>query len=125
MRDKPAFPRPASIDTRSGTLPDGDTVVPEQEGLTLREYIATHALAGLLANSVGDGTYTPSNAAELVVRFADALLRELAKPKAEAPTSRHVHEASHDGDGSGDRCAKCGKDIRDPVHLSQAEFDNF
>jgi hypothetical protein len=86
MRDKPAFPRPASIDTRHGTLPDGDSVVPEQEGLTLREYVATHALAGVIAACSGETSWPEQDrAARYAVQYADALLAELAKPKAPAP----------------------------------------
>lgn len=48
-----------------------------------RERIATAALAGLLAYS-GEGTPTNGEAAFQAVQVADALLRELAKPKAEA-----------------------------------------
>jgi hypothetical protein len=53
-------------------------------GLTQRAYIATHALAGLLASYAGDpGQALPSNehAARVSVAYADALLTELAKPR--------------------------------------------
>jgi hypothetical protein len=45
-----AFPRPASIDTSSGTLPDGDEVVEEQRGMSLRDWFAGRALSGWLAD---------------------------------------------------------------------------
>lgn len=41
------------------------------------------------------------------------------------PRRRHVHVPSTDGDGTGDRCSACGKDINDPGHMTQAEFDAF
>lgn len=45
----PAFPRPASEFTQSGTLHDGNDAIPAQPGMTLRDYFAAHALAGMLA----------------------------------------------------------------------------
>lgn len=44
--DIPAFPRPASEYTASGTLPDGNDAIRAQEGMTLRDYFAGQALAG-------------------------------------------------------------------------------
>lgn len=55
-----------------------------QHGLTKREYIATHAMNGLMATiQPGDAKITHEKLAALVatvcVAFADALLAELAK----------------------------------------------
>lgn len=50
------------------------------EGMTLREYIATAAMQGLCANS--DFDMNAEEIAASAVEHADALLAELAKPKA-------------------------------------------
>jgi hypothetical protein len=39
----PAFPRPASEFTESGTLLDGNIAVPATNGMSLRDYFAAHA----------------------------------------------------------------------------------
>lgn len=80
----PAFPRPASIDSTSGTLPDGDRVVPEQTGMTLRDFFAAAALTGILSWSPpnveadGDeemaGNTNAGSAAEMAYDYADAML---------------------------------------------------
>lgn len=44
-----AFPRPASIDESSGTLPDGNVMVPEQRGMSLRDYFAASIATSLPA----------------------------------------------------------------------------
>lgn len=51
-------------------------------GMTAREYIATHALAGYLAWSPEGSNIqaSPDKAAEYAVKVADALIAELAKP---------------------------------------------
>jgi hypothetical protein len=58
----PAFPRPASIDTSSGTLPDGDRVIDQQDGMTLRDYFAAQIAAGVVMRVgfawIEDGTNT-------------------------------------------------------------------
>ena len=46
----PAFPRPASEYTGSGTCPDGNDPIQGQEGMALRDYFATHAMQTLLMN---------------------------------------------------------------------------
>jgi hypothetical protein len=74
----PAFPRPASIDTTSGTLPDGDAVIREQGGMTLRDYFAAQALTGLIAwpgHRPDCDQYEPSAAAEKAFALADAMLK--------------------------------------------------
>ncbi len=39
----PAFPRPASEFTGSGTCPDGNDPIRAQNGMSLRDYFAAHA----------------------------------------------------------------------------------
>jgi hypothetical protein len=48
----PAFPRPASEFTQSGTLADGNEAVGAQDGMSLRDYFAAKALhAAIIAMS--------------------------------------------------------------------------
>ena len=61
----PAFPRPASVDTTQGTLPDGDSVREDQEGMTLRDYFAAKIIHGLATPTTGDGDPTQWNWDEL------------------------------------------------------------
>jgi hypothetical protein len=44
-----AFPRPASEYTKSGTCPDGNDPIEEQNGMSLRDWFAGQALIGYLA----------------------------------------------------------------------------
>lgn len=60
--------------------------VPDQSianGLTKREYIATHILTGLVVKAIPGGHNTPDNLIQenvpLAVMMADALLNELEK----------------------------------------------
>ena len=77
----PAFPRPASEFTKHGTLRDGNDAVPEQEGMSLRDYFAAKALAGLLADPNVQPSRTSSmdnwvqTVAERAFQFADAMLK--------------------------------------------------
>ena len=48
MNNPPAFPRPASHDANHLTGETG-VVVDPQVGMTLRDYFAAHAMAGLVA----------------------------------------------------------------------------
>ena len=73
-KTKPAFPRPASR-APSGHVGGG------QDGMTLREYYAGQALTGFLSNPQCD--YQASELARWVLRYADALLEELAKANQE------------------------------------------
>jgi hypothetical protein len=69
----PAFARPASVDPSSGTLSDGDSVIAEQRGMTLRDYFAAQALAGY---SGSEHEYaTTSATAKHCYDLADAMLR--------------------------------------------------
>lgn len=72
----PAFARPASEYTASGTLSDGNDAVRESDGLTKREYFAAAALPGVLAADP-EGHLTEDKAARYAVRHADALIRAL------------------------------------------------
>lgn len=58
-----------------GVIPAGSSA--EYAGMSLREYIATHALTGLLQNS----QYPASEVAKSAVSFADALIAELKTKK--------------------------------------------
>lgn len=78
----PAFPRPASIDPTSGTLPEGDRLVNDQAGLSLRDYFAAAALPTMCV-----GMYKlPYTAAECEAKaavaayaIADAMLAQRTK----------------------------------------------
>lgn len=78
----PAFPRPASIDTTGCTLPDGDVIVREFDGMTLLDWFAGHALA-----STGGGISANCGMRETVAQLcydqAEAMLDE--KRKRERP----------------------------------------
>ena len=53
---KPAFPRAASEYTKSGTLPEGNNAINEQDGMSLLEYYAGQAavsLGGGYADEIG------------------------------------------------------------------------
>jgi hypothetical protein len=65
----PAFPRHAL----KITFPDG-SVVPHDPGMTLRQYYAGQALAGLLAK-YGLGEADPESMAADAYAYADAMLR--------------------------------------------------
>lgn len=69
----PAFPAQPIFQ-----FPDGCETVCEQSGMTLRAYIATAAMHGLIAQRL-NGDYTESGIARAAVLQADALLAELAK----------------------------------------------
>lgn len=71
LHNPPAFPRPASVDTSSGTLPDGDTVISEQCGMSLREWFAGQALIGILA---WQRDFSPVEVGKLAYLHADAML---------------------------------------------------
>lgn len=66
----PAFPRPASEYTVSGTLADGNDAIREQDGMSLRDYFAAKAMQGMLANSGVDAFRIAKEA----YMFADAML---------------------------------------------------
>lgn len=73
----PAFPRPASEFTKSGTCPDGNDPIGEQDGMSLRDYFAAKALEGCVY--VGD-SYDAQDVyldkmARAAYHTADAMLR--------------------------------------------------
>lgn len=76
----PAFPRPYSRDDWSGDRPES---LYAQDGMSLRAYIATAAMQGILAWSPpqhGRGDLPPAGPlAEGCVIYADALIAELSK----------------------------------------------
>ena len=52
---------------------------PYHEGMTIRAYIATAALQGILANIAKDSIYIPSpdDATRMALQYADALIEKL------------------------------------------------
>lgn len=76
----PAFPRPVSEDRTSGDQPDGNSTVDEQDGMSLRDYFAAHALAGILADhEVEAGPHESvqgfrASIARVAYAFADAMI---------------------------------------------------
>lgn len=65
------------------SAPNGEVVAPEcyvrLHGLTIREHFAGLAMQGLLAKP-GDDYYPEEAIARKSVKYADALISELAKP---------------------------------------------
>lgn len=74
-----AFPRPVSVDTRNGTLPDGDSVVIEQDGMTLRDYFAAKALPSVIAILSEEESWTYEEAARDAYDIADTMLETREK----------------------------------------------
>jgi hypothetical protein len=75
----PAFPRPASEFTLGGTLPDGNDPIPEQDGMSLRDYFAAHVLPAVYAASVARGDELQETIVAEAYELADAMLEERAK----------------------------------------------
>lgn len=76
MAEEPAFP------VITWGRPDGLEMMQFQAGMTKRELIAMHAMAGMLASEGNGGTelfYTTPNAARRAVEMADALLAALGE----------------------------------------------
>lgn len=75
----PAYPVPAHVDTRNGTLPDGDRFVEPQPGLPVRALIATMLLGQFrqAPSSVQSDTERRDTAIEDAVTYADALIARL------------------------------------------------
>lgn len=101
----PAFPRPVSVDPTHGTLPDGDDVIREQEGMSLRDWFAGQALAGLLASTHNGRRKDES--AERYMRimaigaydFADAMIRERSPRHAPRAQTSNFEEDDWPGVG--------------------------
>lgn len=70
----PAFPRPSSIDHTDGDLFDGNRTVPEQGGMSVRDYFAAAALQGMLATWTPEQVFDPAVTARVAYRLADALV---------------------------------------------------
>lgn len=77
----PAFPRPISEDRRHGDLPDGNEMIPEQPGMSLRQWYAGQALMGYLAAHADPNCVfpRPSIVAEWCVKMADEMIVKLAQ----------------------------------------------
>lgn len=71
-----AFPTPTVL------APDGSTEQHGNPGMTLRDYFAAQAMAGILAKYTSPAT---SDLAKWAVGYADALIKELAKATPEKP----------------------------------------
>ena len=72
----PAFAQPMSTEHR---IKDGQ-VISLMAGMTLRDYFAGQALAGMMANSAEVVYYKPpSDVANVCYQFADAMIAERAK----------------------------------------------
>jgi hypothetical protein len=76
----PAFPRPASEDTSSGTLADGNDLIASQDGMDLRDYFAAQALPAIYAGHIAAGIdMGQESVAEEAYEIADAMLTERGK----------------------------------------------
>jgi hypothetical protein len=82
---EPAFPKPAIV--RQDGLVDSDSAYTGNQGLTIRAYIATAALHGLIACS--ETTGERNEFASEAVNYADALIAELNKPIKPITTNEH------------------------------------
>lgn len=71
----PAFPRPVSEDITSGTQLDGNCTVPEQNGMSLRQWYAGMAMMGIYANpKTFEERLKPAEVAEGAFNAADAMI---------------------------------------------------
>ena len=75
----PAFPRPASEYTGSGTCPDGNDAIPEQVGMTLRDWFAGAAIYGAAAQIMEPDPLPAADVAKWAYQLADAMIQERAK----------------------------------------------
>ena len=75
----PAFPRPASEYTESGTLPDGNNAINEQEGMTLQDYFAGQAAIAIMAQVERGRSVIFSEVATGAYGLANALIKERKK----------------------------------------------
>lgn len=75
----PAFPRAAAVS------PNSEYVNREQDGMSLRDYMATHILAAIVANS--QYTWNAKEHAEIAYRAADKLLAARAKGNSAGPSA--------------------------------------
>lgn len=76
----PAFARPASEHTKNGTCPDGNDPRDAQAGMSLRDWFAGQALAGMMAqgfipNQAGQSSHVQWNYADAAYAMADAMLK--------------------------------------------------
>jgi hypothetical protein len=79
---KPAFPRPTGL---RNSRREWEGPIESEPGMTYREWAAGLAMQGVLAaaerTGVAEGRYPDKEVAKVSVRFADALIAELAKGK--------------------------------------------
>ena len=78
MKNIPAFPKPFSEDRFGGDRPEKFYA---QDGMTLRDYFAGQALAGLASAHKENGTWTGlvPNLAEQCYKIANQMLNERQK----------------------------------------------
>jgi hypothetical protein len=72
----PAFPRPISEDRSQGDMPDGNRMVDQQSGMSLRDYFAAAALTGLIASNDVEAGDRISDLPGYAYQIADAMLSE-------------------------------------------------
>lgn len=77
---KAAFPRAASEYTKSGTLPEGNDAISEQDGMSLLEYYAGQALERL-ANNYNDNKPADLALAKRCFDIAAAMCAEAERRK--------------------------------------------
>ncbi len=82
----PAFPRPASEFTESGTLADGNDAIRHQDGMSLRDWFAGMSLmlsGGYVISTILDRGSKPlpevAAVAAKAYEIADAMLKERGK----------------------------------------------
>jgi hypothetical protein len=76
---RPAFARPASEFTKSGTLAEGNDAIDAQAGLTKREFAAIQVFAAMLASPTDCFTGSKEEIASHAVAYTDALFDALDK----------------------------------------------
>ncbi len=75
----PAFPRPVSEDRYSGDQPDGNCTVPDQCGMSLRDWFAGQALCGLIASNDENAGDRLEELPGYAYQIADAMLAQREK----------------------------------------------
>ncbi len=127
----PAFPRPASENSESGSVSEGNYVAHEQEGLTVRQYFAAKAMASHAAGAIflamlsgvagnlphvdADGLkkalegLTPELAADASYQYADAMIAAGKKTQPDPNAGLTIDT----GEKGPDRKDDCGCGFKD------------
>lgn len=83
----PAFPRPASENTEGGTLHDGNYMVPEHDGMSLRDWFAGQAMAGWFGSYGPEHDHPATGGYALTVaRHAYAMADAMIEARDEVPS---------------------------------------